>query len=108
MRWPIVVAVMFAVGAPVGAQASAPNPASLKKVAAAKHGMVFAQGNHALNKSEKLTVYMLGVPIKLADLVVLALGVIVSLLSVADFVAGKQHGHSLRQEKGCDEIPLLP
>ena len=47
------------------------------------------------------------VPIEPGDFVVLAIGVVVALLGVADFVAGHEHRHPLREEQRGQEVSLL-
>src|SRR5688572_27156623 len=47
-------------------------------------------------------------PVVPRDPVVLAVGVVVSLLRPADLVAAEEHRHPLRQREGRDEVALLP
>src|SRR5262249_21960512 len=47
-------------------------------------------------------------PVEPRQLVVLAVGVIVALLRVSDFVAREQHRNSLRQDQRGQQIALLP
>ena len=42
------------------------------------------------------------------SLVVLAVGVVVALLRVAELVAGADHRHALREQQRGHEVPLLP
>ena len=46
-------------------------------------------------------------PVDPADLVVLAIGVVVAVLRAAELVAGKQHRRALRQQQRREEIALL-
>ena len=48
------------------------------------------------------------VPVQPGELVVLAVGVVVAVLRVAELVAGQQHRHALREEQRGDEVALLP
>ena len=48
------------------------------------------------------------IPIQPTDFVVLTVSIVVPLLGAAEFVAGEEHGNSLGQEKGCEEVSLLP
>ncbi len=43
-----------------------------------------------------------------ADVVVLAVGVVVALLRAAELVAGEQHRRTLGQEQGREHVALLP
>ncbi len=47
------------------------------------------------------------IPIHPADFVVLAVGVVVAVLGMADVISGKQHRHTLRQKQGRREVSLL-
>ena len=46
-------------------------------------------------------------PIEPADLVVLAIGVVVAVLGPAEFVAARQHRHALGKKEGGEEIAAL-
>ena len=47
-------------------------------------------------------------PVDPADLVVLAVGVVVAVLRAPDFVAGQDHRHAAREHQDGDEVPDLP
>ncbi len=48
-------------------------------------------------------------PIHPSDWIVLAIGVVVAALAIADFVSGEQQRHALRQHQTCKQIaPQLP
>src|SRR5207248_2308463 len=72
-----------------------------------EHRMFLAQSNHFLYKFQKLLIYVLRVPVEPADLVVLAVRVVIAVLRVANRVAGEKHRHSLRKQQRCHEIAFL-
>src|SRR6478672_7547271 len=46
-------------------------------------------------------------PVEPADFVILAIGVVVSLLRSGPFVAGSDHGHALRKEQSREHVAHL-
>src|SRR6185437_1511926 len=46
-------------------------------------------------------------PIDPADLIVLAIGVVVAALAIADLIAGEDHRHALREKEGGKEVATL-
>src|SRR5215472_13203195 len=47
-------------------------------------------------------------PVEPADLVVLAIGIVVAVLRPAPLIAAAEHRHALRKKEGSQEIPTLP
>src|SRR5215204_2222335 len=47
-------------------------------------------------------------PVVPAEIVVLAIGVVVAALGAADLIAAEEHWRALRQEEGGEKVPLLP
>src|ERR1700723_408759 len=80
---------------------------ALKKMPATKNGMALAQTVHALNECQKIAVFRLQVPLQPANFVVLTVGVIVSVLRMANSISGIHHGHALGEQERCHQIPLL-
>src|SRR5262245_1288593 len=79
---------------------------SLEPAAPAEHGMLGPEPNQIAHEAEKRAVGVL--PVVPRGLVVLAVGVVVSVLRPPDLVAAGQHRHALRQEQRREEIALLP
>jgi hypothetical protein len=69
--------------------------------------MSMVQPDQPSGKLEKLEAGSAYVPVDPGYFIVLAIGVIVPLLSTADFVAGQQHRHTLRKEERCQKVSLL-
>ncbi len=80
---------------------------ALKKTTSAEYGMPLAKVDHALHEGQQVTIFRLQIPVQPADFVVLAVGVVVSRLSMPDCVPRIQHGYALRKQKRCQQIPLL-
>src|SRR5215469_415811 len=78
-----------------------------QKPGTAQDRIFVAQRRQLLHKPPQRRAFILGAPIDPADLVVLAIGVIVALLRPTKLVAGEQHWCSLRQQQGGEEIPHL-
>ena len=69
--------------------------------------MSLAQIDHALNERQQIAIFRLQIPIQPADFVVLAVGIVVSHLGMADGIPRIHHGHALRKQKRCQQIPFL-
>src|ERR1700733_12690953 len=67
--------------------------------------MLLAELDDLMGEREQLLVYVL--PVQPRSFVVLAIGIVVAMLSPAEFVAGKQHRNAKRQEQRRDKIALL-
>src|SRR5579872_4710522 len=83
------------------------NRPALKKSTPAKHRMLLAQVDHALNEHQQIPILLLHTPIDPADGTVLAISVVVSTLSVTDSVACIQHWNALRQQQSSQEVSFL-
>ena len=70
--------------------------------------MVLSQLNEASCKGHQRLLMFVQVPIDPADLIVLAIGVVVAALRSPHFVAATEHRHPLRQEQGGEHVALLP
>src|SRR5690606_3810258 len=81
--------------------------APAEEMPAAEHGVLAAQPHHALHERQELALLRAEIPVKPADLVVLAVGVVVAALGAPDLVAAEQHRYALRQQQRGDEIALL-
>src|SRR5256885_15817524 len=60
------------------------------------------------SKLQESLLVVVQLPVKPGQLVVLAVGVIVAPLRVAQLVTAEQHGHALREEQGSDQVAFLP
>ena len=82
--------------------------AVLKKLAAAQVGMRPAELDELAGELQQLGLALVEFPVVPADLVVLAIGVVVAVLGAANLVAAAHHGHALREKQRRQEIALLP
>src|SRR5690348_6529533 len=67
--------------------------------------MLFAKRDDAFSEFKQLRVAIL--PVEPADLIVLAIRVVVSVLSPAELVSPQKHRHTLRQKKRHQKVPAL-
>ena len=81
--------------------------ASLEKMLAAEYRMLLAQGDEMANIVKEPLPILIQMPVEPAQFVVLAIGIVVALLGSADFIAGEQHRHALRQQQGGQQIAFL-
>jgi len=58
-------------------------------------------------KLEEILCRIVQIPVQPREFVVLAIGVVIPLLGVVDFIAVKQHGHALREQESGKKVPLL-
>ena len=107
---PVLIRHLFAIRAKPGdvLDLRATDAAALKKAAAPEHGMVLSQLDQASCKGHERLLMFAQVPIDPADLIVLAIGVVVAVLRPAHFVAAADHRHALGQEQGGQQVALLP
>jgi hypothetical protein len=70
--------------------------------------MLASELNQFLGELEQPVLFFTPLPVQPADLVVLTIGVVISFLCPAEFVATQKHRHALRQKKHRQKIPLLP
>ena len=106
---PLFVVHLVAVGLePVDVlDARAVDGAALEEVAAAEDRVFAAQRDDALHEGEEFPVVGGKIPVHPADLVVLAVGVVVAVLGAAHLVAGHQHWHALGEKQGRQQVALL-
>src|SRR2546425_10009061 len=83
------------------------NSASLEERAALKDRLGAPQVDHGAYKIVKSLLGFRELPVQPGHVVVLAIGVIVPLLAMAEIIAGQEHGLPLRQQQGGDEVALL-
>src|SRR6476660_3401511 len=69
--------------------------------------MILPDLNQSSCELEKLVLFFIAFPIEPADLVVLAISVVISVLRPAPLIAAGQHRHALRKEKRSQEISAL-
>src|SRR5712691_8085796 len=81
---------------------------ALEEVPSLEHRMIPPDGDNATAEVEKLLLPRRQLPVQPTEFAVLAIGVVVALLSVAQFVTPANHRHPLRQQQRGEEIPLLP
>ena len=70
--------------------------------------MVASQLNQFLRELEQLLLLVSALPCQPADLVILAIGVVVSALRPCPFVTRADHRHALRKQKCGEQITPLP
>ena len=70
--------------------------------------MILAELNQSSCELEKLVLFFVALPMEPADLVVLAISVVVAVLRPAPLIAAGQHRHALRKEKRRQKISALP
>src|SRR2546425_7551969 len=76
-----------------------------KESIALQDRMALAQRNHLFEEAEHLIIVLFReIPIEPTDLVILAVGVVVSLLCPSDFITGYKHGHTLGEQKNSRKI----
>src|SRR5690606_4230761 len=85
----------------------APQAATLEEVAAPEDGVRLTQACQSAGELEQVPVAPTELPVHPADLVVLAVGVVVAPLRAPHLVAGAEHRHALREKEGGEEVPLL-
>jgi hypothetical protein len=63
--------------------------------------------DHATHKTAKSLLRFGEMPVEPGELVILAVGIVVALLPMAELIAGEEHGHALGGQQGGDEVALL-
>ena len=69
--------------------------------------MILPQGDDLADEFQQFSIFRSLAPIYPANVIVLAVTVVVSLLSVADCISCQQHWHTLRKKQSCEEVTLL-
>src|SRR6266851_591929 len=85
----------------------AANFPTLKELSAAEDRLFATESSQEAGQIAQLLLFRSQLPVDPGDLTVLAIGIIVSLLRLADLVPGQQHRHPLRKQQGRQEISLL-
>ena len=73
-----------------------------------QHRMGFSQGDQIFHKSEQLLLALQAAPVQPPCRIVLAVGIVVSLLGVAKFIARQDAGRPLCQQHQKEGISSLP
>src|SRR5579863_359801 len=71
---------------------------ALEKMPAAEYGVPSTKIDHALDERQQVAVLGLNVPVDPTCGIVLAVGIVVSALSVSDRVSGVNHRHALGEQ----------
>ncbi len=79
-----------------------------EKTAAAQCGMPLTQPNHLPHKTQEILVSLSEFPIDPGNVVVLAPSVVIPFLGAEKLIAGQEHGNTLADQKGGDQIADLP
>src|SRR5690606_4073112 len=74
----------------------------------AQDGIGPAQGDQAAGEGQQLGAVFIQVPVDPAQLVILAVDVVVTLLGAAELIAGEQHGRALGEQQGGHQVAHLP
>ena len=82
--------------------------AALEKMAAAEDRLRLAQAQQLAREIEQRALFGGELPVEPRERRVLAVGVVVAVLGLAEFIAGEEHRHALREEQRGEEVPLLP
>ena len=82
-------------------------PPTPEKFRPPKDRMLAPKADQFFRELEERVLLFIALPIEPADLVVLAISVVVSLLRAAQFVAAAKHRHTLGKKKCGQKIPLL-
>ncbi len=79
-----------------------------EEIAPAQNGVGAAEGDQRLGEAEEIALPLEQPPVHPADLVVLAVRVVVAPLRAAELVARQQHRRALRQQQQGEEVARLP
>ena len=78
-----------------------------QKPGAPQDRVLVAQCRQLLHKADQRLTLFADIPVDPADLVILAIGVVVALLGSRKLVAGEQHRCALRQQQSAEEVAPL-
>ena len=67
-------------------------------------GMLQAKADHITEKIKQLPVLFQKPPVQPGNLVVLTVGVVVSILGIAEFISGQEHGRAPAAQKHCTGV----
>ena len=81
---------------------------ALEKPAAAEHRVAAAQFDQSRGECGQLGEGLGAFPVDPGQRVVLAVGVVVAILSAAEFITAEQHRHALGEEEGGQQVAFLP
>src|SRR5204863_9828992 len=81
---------------------------ALEKFRAPENRMITPEPNQFLGKGEELVLLGIVFPAEPAQLVIVAVGIIIPVLRPRPFIAGVEHRYTLGEKQGCEEIPPLP
>ena len=74
--------------------------------ALAQDGIVLGDLDHVTHKRAQLLFGLGDVPVEPTDLIVLAVGVVITVLRAAHLITAEQHRNALREKEGRDEVSL--
>src|SRR5205807_8437157 len=87
---------------------ASPDSSALEKLRSTKNGMIAPELNHFPGELEqRLLFFVAFLPIEPADLVVLTIGIVIAVLSPAEFISPAKHRHTLRNEQRGEKITPL-
>src|SRR5215510_7557186 len=103
-----------ALAAPIGSHALLPVPRDMEarvaielECVSSQERTTFSECNHALNEAQQVSISPSQIPVHPADLIVLAIRIVITLLRAAHFVAGQNHRHAMREQQDRSEVLAL-
>ena len=85
------------------------NGPALEEFTALKYGLGASEMGQRAHEFIPRLLLLSEFPVEPGQLVVLAIGIVIALLTMAEFVAGQEHRHTLGQQQGGHEVAhLLP
>lgn len=85
----------------------ASNWSSLEEFGPAKDRVFLAESDQLYNEADQPLFDFAALPGEPAELVILAINVVVTLLTPREFVPAREHGNALRKKKRCQKVPDL-
>ena len=82
--------------------------ASLQESTTPEHRVQTSKRQQSTRERQHLLAFVIQMPIDPAQLVVLAIGVVVAVLRAPHFIAGREHRHALRKQERRQQIAFLP
>ena len=84
------------------------NRPAVEEVAPPKDRLRLAQAQQLAGKIEEGALFSGEIPIEPGHRRILAIGIVIAVLRLAEFITGQQHRHALGKEERGEEIALLP
>src|ERR1700681_2029362 len=69
--------------------------------------MFFTQFDELCDEIQKIALLLSALPVMPAQLIILAIGIVIAELSACDLVAAADHWHALGEQKRCQKVPNL-